>query len=254
MGLPYENAKPAAADIRVALRERFPPNSHALMFEVGNGTGSATRRHADAVAMGLWPSRGLEIEGVEIKVSRSDWKRELADHAKADAIQRYCDRWWIAAPKGLIPPAELPVTWGLLEFDGASLRQKVPAPKLEAAPPDRTFIAAMLRRASEADAEEVKRLVQKSLAPMVEQERRNIEARYPRIQSEAAGVLAKLSEIKAATGIDLRGWTPASSIIAAMKFALRIGIAGECGRLEQIAKEAERLAAEIRGFIGGEDC
>ena len=33
-------------------------------------------RYADAIAMNLWPSRGLAVHGFEIKISRGDWQRE----------------------------------------------------------------------------------------------------------------------------------------------------------------------------------
>lgn len=242
-------AKITSAHIRVALRERYPATSHALMFEVGNSTGSATSRHADAVAMGLWPSRGLEVEGVEIKVSRGDWKRELADHAKADAIQRFCDRWWIAAPKGLIQPAELPTTWGLLEFDGESIRQRVAAPKLEAQPITRAFIAAMLRRAAEADAAEVELLAAKRLEPMLERERRNLAAQNKLDIQKFEEMKAKRLNIEEETGIDLGAWTPSIDIIAAIKFALKINISSNRDRLESIADAANRLGNEIKEFM-----
>jgi hypothetical protein len=53
----------------------------ALFGNVRNTTGSGSRqeRYADGIAVSLWPSRGLEIHGIEIKVDRQDWKRELAD-------------------------------------------------------------------------------------------------------------------------------------------------------------------------------
>lgn len=132
-----------------ALRERYPLNEYALLEEVGNATGFRTQRHADAVAMGLWPSRGMEILGFEIKVDRRDWIRELKQPEKADVVAGYCDRWWIVATPDVVVPAELPPTWGLLEFAGKGLRIVKDAPKLEAKAPDRGFIAAMLRRAAE---------------------------------------------------------------------------------------------------------
>ena len=245
---PEVKVKITSGHIRAALRDRYRTSSHALMFEVGNGTGHNTNRHADAVVMGLWPSRGLEIEGIEIKVSRADWKKELADHEKADAIQRYCDRWWIAAPKGLIPPAELPASWGLLELDDKALRQKVAAPKLEAIPPNRTFIAAMLRRASDADHDELKTLVSKQLQVCMAEQERHAKKQIEHLTSEATKVLKMRDEIKESTGIDLRGWTPSSEISAAIKFALKSGILGGYGSLQTVASHAERLVKEIHEF------
>lgn len=153
------------SDIKAALRRYYKPAEYALMFEVGNTTGAGVSRHADAVAMNLWPSRGLLIEGCEIKVSRSDWRRELDNPAKAEAIQRFCDQWWVVAPEGIVHEIEVPALWGLRTV-GANLMVKTvkQAPKLSAEPPTKGFIAAMLRRASEADAQEVAALVARGIA------------------------------------------------------------------------------------------
>lgn len=60
------------AEIKAALRAKFCAPEWAIMFEVGDGTGASQSRWADAVAMNLWPSRGLQIHGFEIKAHRSD--------------------------------------------------------------------------------------------------------------------------------------------------------------------------------------
>ncbi len=84
--------------IEILLRERFAPPEYAIFFEVANGTGATCRRYADAVAMGLFPSRGLELHGIECKSVRSDWLRELTEPAKAEeGWYPFCDRWWVAA-------------------------------------------------------------------------------------------------------------------------------------------------------------
>lgn len=91
-----------ASDIRAGMKKRWCDPQWAIMWEVGEGTGAMSGRYADAVMMSLWPSRGLELHGVEIKISRSDWKREAADPSKAEAIARYCDRWWVHTPPGIV--------------------------------------------------------------------------------------------------------------------------------------------------------
>ena len=91
---PTPKTKFTAVKLREAMSKRWAPPEYAVMWEVGRATGAVTnQRYADAVIMGLWPSRGLELHGVEIKVSRSDWRREAADPMKAEAIAAYCDRW-----------------------------------------------------------------------------------------------------------------------------------------------------------------
>lgn len=140
--------KMKSSDVRAAMSKKWAAPEYAVMWEVGQGTGAASGRYADAIIMSLWPSRGLELHGVEIKVSRSDWKREAADPTKAEAIAKYCDRWYIHTPKGLIQDlSEVPPAWGVREYDGARWFTVREAEKTEAAPMDRAFLAALLRRA-----------------------------------------------------------------------------------------------------------
>src|ERR1041384_7618712 len=97
--------------------------------------------------MSLWPSRGLLLHGFEIKVSRTDWLRELRDPGKADEFIRYSDRWWLVTEPDVVLDGELPETWEHLVRRGAKLAQAAAAPKLEPQDCDRTFLAALLRAA-----------------------------------------------------------------------------------------------------------
>ncbi|MBW2673476.1 MAG: hypothetical protein JRD89_08705 [Deltaproteobacteria bacterium] len=135
--------------MRKLLLRRFDAPAWAVLFEVKSSTGYANGepRSADAVAISLWPSRGLAIHGVEIKVHRSDWLRELKKPNKSEAVQKHCDFWWIAAPKGVVEVDELPPTWGLLEVSGKrGLVAKRQAPELAAKPLDLGFVASLGRR------------------------------------------------------------------------------------------------------------
>lgn len=135
-----------------ALSARYCAPAWAFFGSVRNGTGysRSTVRTADALAFSLYPSRGLDLYGFEVKVSKSDFKAELADPDKAEEIARFCDYWLIAAPAGLIDTANLPSAWGLIEtFDNAEPRVKKEPGKLTAKPLDRLMIASILRRASE---------------------------------------------------------------------------------------------------------
>jgi hypothetical protein len=135
------------------LRVRYPSRSHALLPQVRSETGSGSRdvRTADAIVMSLWPSRGIEMLGFELKVSKTDWRKELADPAKAEEIAQYCDAWWIVAPPGVVDVAELPKPWGLLVPSAARdcLVAAKEAPALDAKPLTKTFLASILRRAQE---------------------------------------------------------------------------------------------------------
>jgi hypothetical protein len=91
---------------------------YAFLTHVRNAAGFDSSRTIDAIAVSLWPSRGLVIDAFEVKVSRSDWLRELADPRKAEDTCRIVDRFWIVAPAGVVRDAELPPTWGLIEVTG----------------------------------------------------------------------------------------------------------------------------------------
>lgn len=133
--------------ILAMLKDRYPSSSHVLLPHVRNSTGYAGQRTADAIAFGLYPSRGLEIEGFEVKCSRSDWLRERSDPEKAESIFRFCDRWWlVVSDETIVKDGELPNTWGLLVVKNNKLRAKVLAPKLSPMSLDRGFIASLLRQ------------------------------------------------------------------------------------------------------------
>jgi len=148
MSAKTKNRRLTAVDIHRGMAAKWTAPEWAIMWEVGEATGSMAGRYADAVMMSLWPSRGLELHGVEVKVSRSDWKREAADPRKAEAVGKFCDRWWIHTPPGIVADlSDVPPAWGLREFDGKVWKTLREAEKTEAAPTSRGFLAAMLRRA-----------------------------------------------------------------------------------------------------------
>lgn len=179
---PKKKIKLNATDMRAGMAKRWNAPQWAIMWEVGEGTGAASGRYADAVMMSLWPSRGLELHGVEIKVSRSDWKREAANPEKAEAIAKYCDRWWIHTPPGIVDDlSDLPPAWGLREFDGRAWHTIREAEKTDAAQITRPFLAAMLRRADGA---------MQSLMDEAMREAR--EAGYAEIEKARAGIRAQV--------------------------------------------------------------
>ncbi len=141
-------------DLCLMLAKRYSAPAWAFFRGVRNSTGhTRTPRTADALAIGLYPSRGLSVHGFEVKSQRADWHRELAKPTKSEAVQQYCDYWWVvAADKTIVDVAagELPKTWGLLvPRKGGVLVTVVDAPQLEPKPLDRRFIAAICRRAHE---------------------------------------------------------------------------------------------------------
>lgn len=133
---------------------------YACAEHVKNEAGFFHQRTADFIAMDLWPSKGLELHGHEVKCSRADWLTELKDPSKAEAFKRYMDRWWLVVsdPK-IVYPEELPEGWGLIvatkykisatewrpASEGHRLRVKAPAPKLTPEPLPRSMLACLMR-------------------------------------------------------------------------------------------------------------
>lgn len=96
-------------------------------------TGFDTRT-LDFVAIDTWASGKNARHGVEVKVSRSDWLRELKEPSKSELFRRWTTHFWLAvSDQGVARPDELPEGWGLLVrgryCGGWRLTAKVPAPR-----------------------------------------------------------------------------------------------------------------------------
>ena len=139
-------------DVLLALRDHFTPGEYVVLPQVRNGAGFNATRTADALVMSVWPSRGLFLSGIEIKVSRADWFKEKQNPKKADDIAKYCDYWYLAVgDENIVQDGELPPTWGLLVpgKEPPKMRVKFTPTKLEAQPLTRNFLAAILKKALE---------------------------------------------------------------------------------------------------------
>lgn len=239
------------ADVKAALRTRFVAPEWAIFFEVGDSTGGAHRRWADAVAMNMWPSRGMEVHGFEIKVSRSDWLRELKNPAKSASVQQYCDRWWIVAPKGIINPGELPPTWGHYEVsESGALRQVVAAPKLDAIPITNKFMAAMLRRAGVVDEDTVASRVRTEVEKLRAKDEERIESRVKDRTREANDLRDKVAQFEQISGLSISKWGEAEDTARAVRFVLDTGILKTYSGIARLAQEAEAFAAKCHKSIG----
>lgn len=240
--------------IRATLRTRFCQPEWALFFEVADGTGASQRRWADAVAMNMWGSRGLAIHGFEIKVSRSDWKRELANAAKAESFAGFCDFWTIVAPKGMIPLDELPPGWGLLEVDAnLKLIQRVSGPRYEdPAPLTRSFVASLLRSAAKVDESIVRGAIEIARGDWEKTVEERIRQRTEYLRSDGAEALKLLDEFKELSGIDLRSYKwDAKKLHKALTIA-ESGIIDRWGGLERMVQhleEATKLATALKTAI-----
>ena|SRR3990167_1703774 len=140
------------ADLVEMLAKRYAPPEWAFLSHVRNGTGYLKSvRTSDAIAMNLWPSRGLGIQGFEIKTYRGDWVKELKNPAKAEETAQFCDGWWLVVSDAeIVRNGELPETWGLLVAKGKRLYCEKECAPQKPIPIDKLFLAAILRKTQEA--------------------------------------------------------------------------------------------------------
>ena len=136
-----------AAMIRDQLKTRYSGDEWFLRIEVPNAAGFGGTGYADAIAMNMWPSRGLVVHGFEIKTSRADWVAELRNPEKSEKFFLHVDMWWMVAPKHIVHEGELPERWGFIAATPRSLRIVKQAPRIqhEDRKLDRHFVAAMIR-------------------------------------------------------------------------------------------------------------
>lgn len=184
--------KMTAVDVEVALRAHFASPTYAFITNVRNGHAWSATRTCDALAIGTWQSAGLYVHGIEIKVARSDWLREIQDPNKAEAFAKHTDYWWIAAPSGVLRLEEMPANWGHLEPTGKKVRVRRPATRRENPEPiSRSFLAAIARRVTEqSPAEEA----MQALRRKVEEEWRTAFASERKKDSAAAASMRDLIE------------------------------------------------------------
>lgn len=242
-----------AGELHVLLEKRYPPQQgYVLVREVGNGTGSSCRRHADAVALQCWPSRGLGLDGFEVKVSKSDLRRELEDETKAHEVARFCRRWWlVVADEKVVDGLALPDGWGVLLPSGKGLAVHTkPAERTPEAWPT-TFVAALVRAAWEQrpDVADRSREIEKAVRDVVASTEKHHEGELARLKADAESAVGKIQAFD-------EGFGGYRSLFCATKDrAKRLGEAARLGedlqadRLEKVAQDVEGIAASIRKAI-----
>ncbi len=243
--------------VHAAIAKRFCTPEYATFFEVGDATGGRHSRWADAVSMGIWPSRGLDLSGFEVKVSRSDWLREKADPTKSAPVQRFMDRWWVAvSDEKIVQDGELPPTWGLMVLQGGKLVTKVKAPDLTPEPVTRSFLAALLRRSTENTVP--KSALDAMVAARAEEIEKRVTDRRDRevaqLRRERDEAFAAIQAFEKASGVLIRHWEGPHRIGETVAHVLRHSrdITSNIERLVNAEREvlaaAERALTELRAL------
>lgn len=81
-------------------------------------------RRIDLWVIECAPSKGMPAHAIEVKVSRSDWLRELKNPKKRRQAMALSNYYWIAAPVGVVDIVELPSQVGLIEIDPGKVGTK----------------------------------------------------------------------------------------------------------------------------------
>lgn len=242
--------KVTAGVVRVALRERYALPAWVLIEEVPDATGGQKSRTADAIAMGCWPSRGLELHGFEVKVSRADWLGELKKPEKAESIARFCDRWWLViGDKKIVQPGELPGGWGLLVLEGQRLRCAVEAPALQPEAVSRGFIAALLRKMSNDVAKASKAELDKRFQEGFESGERWSKSRIEGLQKERDRLQRCITTFEGASGVRLDGYSDGTELGEAVRLIRTRGLAGFGQTLRRLHEQVQRVSSNLADGI-----
>lgn len=212
-----------AAGLVDALDKRYGQRSDrdeqwVTIREARSGAGFAgNARQCDYLAVNSYPGRGVQIIGHELKVSKTDWKRELEEPEKAEAFAALCTRWWVVMPSELAKEVrpEVPPTWGLMGVsDKGRITELVKAPVRQQRQDVPYWwwvgwLAQLDRRDKRARKSEIDRLVNERAkdyeAAIEDRVNLRVKSRLQTIEN----LTERVNEFRAATGIDLRHSWPA---------------------------------------------
>lgn len=84
-------------------------------MRIGVGFGADAEQYIDLWGISVEKKDAYARTGIEIKVSRADFTRELRKPRKRQWIEVHCNEHYFAAPEGLLAYDDLPYGWGLIE-------------------------------------------------------------------------------------------------------------------------------------------
>ena len=142
-------------DVLLALRRHHPAPEWAFFEELRPATGFSEPGQEisgiDAFVMGTWESTTrLARVAYEIKVSRSDFLRELKHPEKRKPALEVSNRFYFAMPRGIAASEEVPADAGLVYITAGAEKVMIvkEAPWRDTPLPGPRFWAMILRRAA----------------------------------------------------------------------------------------------------------
>lgn len=244
-------------ELLLKLSKKYPSPQYAFLSQVRNQTGYGQAvgsiRTADALALGLWKSRGYYLHGFELKISRSDWLHEFKDPSKAEAIAEYCDMFsLVIAEESIIDVSEVPKTWGIIVAKNGTVKTMREAPLLTPKPMDRAFLCGFMRNVTEQ--------LERNYVPRVDFEKQIEERVNARLQGaeyqanekskKYDQLMENLKKFEDASGLDLTlmhyGWEKPEKIGAAVKMILENKVHYIRRDIKWLKEGAEKLAKSTR--------
>lgn len=214
-----------------------------------SGTGGA----CDFLVIDTWPSRGFETIGHEIKVSLTDWQKEMKNPAKAERFFKHCHRWYAVMPDDLARKIqhELPPGWGLLAcYASGQMRELVKPVKQKPTPIPASWYVGWMAQIDRQHKRSVPNLVRQGLEGAHEDFRQRVnaevEARLAQITGRDAEIDERITALARATGIDLRRgyWEPDMLKLKQLWDLSRPGLG-----LEQIINHLTQATEKLAGAL-----
>ncbi len=244
-----------SAEIIARLRDRYQlSDGWVTMSEV---TPPGTSRRFDFMAIQGWQSRGRVSMGFEVKVSRSDWLRELKEVAKAEPLVPLCTHWWVVAPPDVVKLEEMPATWGLLTVHAEQMRAAKQAatlaPELWSQEVWQCMLLRLASRTSAAD-EEIQLAVRKAKKEAEETFGSRSRRNYQHETEEHQRLKGEVEAFTKATGLELGHWRKGDGLELAQlvahvqtlqSYEVRRQVGHVVTSLEHILESARKVTAEI---------
>jgi len=255
----YANDYGPTARIRHAMQAQFCQPNYTVIFEVPNEVSARQDGYCDALVMSMWRSQGLNLDGFEFKVSRSDWLRELKNFGKSAKFFDYCDRWYLVTPADIevVKPGELPQDWGHMRITPEG-KVTVPwaAKKLEPTKSiDRGFLAAIMRAGDKAVDGRVRREVEARTKQQTDDFAKRVDEEATRRNTEAAALLKIFEQVKGKLVEHDRyhawSWISEDHMAAAIVTVYRLLKQGQASRpyIKAMGEAAVKIA-EVMDLIG----
>ncbi len=241
------------AEIMTLLRRKYAGDEYFMLEEVRDRAGFDVKRTADALVMGLWPSRGLHLEGFEVKASRGDWVNELHNPAKADVFWKLCHKWWVVAgDEKIVKKGELPDGWGLMVpspgKSGGLVTEVTAALKADTPPPTWDFFASMMKRMSNR-VEPYEHEITAARAEGMASGKEAGEYASKLLRQNVNELRTRIQEFEKASGVQIPNWNY-GVIGDAVKVVLNGGTSQVRSQLLHLADQATQLAEQARRAAG----